>query len=107
MAETDSSDAISRPAITRLLRVLLVAVIVVPVLLFGLASWLNYLSAFQQGRLRVLNATDAMDQHAQKVFETAELILGQVAERTNDMDWAEIARSPQLHKMLEDLGAQP
>src|ERR1700720_3037738 len=93
-----------RPGITRLLRVLLVAVIVLPVTLFAVASWLNYIAAFQAARLRIVNATDAINQHAQKVFETAELILGEVAERVDDMDWPEISRSETLRHLLVDLG---
>jgi two-component system, NtrC family, sensor kinase len=96
-----------RTGITQLLRVLFVAVIVLPVTLFAVASWLNYVAAFQASRLRIANATDAINQHAQKVFETAELTLGQVAERVDDMDWAEIARSEPLHRMLVELGRRP
>jgi signal transduction histidine kinase/CheY-like chemotaxis protein len=107
MAEGGDTDQNGRTGITRLLRVLLVAVVVLPVTLFAVASWLNDLAAFQQARLRVVNATDAINQHAQKVFETAELILGQVAERVDDMDWPEIARSEALHRMLVDLGKRP
>src|SRR6185437_8756326 len=92
---------------TRLLRWLVVAVVVVPVVLFCVAAWLNYVEAFNAARGRVTNATNAINQHAQKVFETAELILGQVAERTGDMDWPEIAKSPELHRMLQDLGTRP
>ena len=64
-------------------------------------------SAFQAARLRIVNATDAINQHAQKVFETAELILGEVAERVDDMDWPEIASSDALHRMLVELGRRP
>src|SRR5579864_2315910 len=91
----------------RPLRALMVAVAVVPLALFCGAAWLNYLTIFDEARTRVLNATDAINQHAQKVFETAELILGQVAERVDNMDWTEIADSPNLHRMLQDLGNRP
>jgi signal transduction histidine kinase/CheY-like chemotaxis protein len=107
MAEADAAERYGGTDITRLLRVLLVAVVLLPVVLFAVASWLNYLAAFQQARVRVVNATDAINQHAQKVFETAELILGQVAERVDDMDWGKIARSEPLHRMLADLGKRP
>ncbi|HYM74315.1 MAG TPA: ATP-binding protein [Stellaceae bacterium] len=91
----------------RPLRALMVAVVVVPLALFCGAAWLIYLTIFDEARTRVLNATDAINQHAQKVFETAELILGQVAERVDNMDWTEIADSPNLHRMLQDLGNRP
>jgi signal transduction histidine kinase len=107
MAEGSGAEQHSGTGITRVLRLLVVGVVVLPITLFAIASWLNYLAAFQQARLRVVNATHAIDEHAQKVFETAELILGQVAERIDDMDWTEIARSDTLHRMLTDLGKRP
>jgi len=107
MADSTSTDQLGRPGITRVLRVLLVAVVVLPITLFAVAAWLNYVSAFDQARLRVANATDAINQHAQKVFETAELVLGQIADRTADMDWPQIAQSAELYRLLQDLGARP
>ena len=107
MTQASVADQQGRTGITRLLRVLLVAVVILPVTLFAVAAYLNYVAAFQQARLRIVNASDAINQHAQKVFETAELIVGQVAERVDDMDWPEIARSESLHRMLVDLGKRP
>ncbi len=107
MAEIGGAASPRHPGTTRLLRWLVVAVAVVPVVLFCTASWLNYVAAFDQARARVANATNAINQHAQKVFETAELILGQVAERTDDMDWPQIAQSAELHRMLRELGTRP
>src|ERR1700720_2162271 len=104
MAKAGAAEWRGGTEITRLLRVLLVAVVLLPITLFGVAAYLNYLAAFQQARLRVVNATDAINQHAQKVFETAELILGEVAERVADMDWPEISRSETLRHLLVDLG---
>jgi signal transduction histidine kinase/CheY-like chemotaxis protein len=107
MAPGGAADRLSRSGITRLLRVLLVGVVALPVTLYATACWLNYVAAFHDARLRVVNATDAIDQHAQRVLETAELILGQVSERTDGMDWAQIAQSAPLHRLLVDLGTRP
>jgi signal transduction histidine kinase/CheY-like chemotaxis protein len=107
VAETSATNPVETASTTRLLRVLLAGVVAVPITLFAVASWLNYDTAFREARLRLINATDAINQHAQKVFETAELILGQVAERTDNMDWNEIAQSADLHRMLQDLGSRP
>jgi signal transduction histidine kinase len=107
MTDASVSDQVGRPGITRLLRVLLVGVVVLPVTLFAVASWLNYEASFNEARLRVLNATDAIDQHAQKVLETAELILGQVGASTTGMDAAQIAQSQTLHQLLDDVGTRP
>ena len=94
MAETQAATVVRHEGTTRLLRWLVVAVAIVPVVLFCGAAWLNYVEAFSAARGRVTNATNAINQHAQKVFETAELILGQIAERTDDMDWPTIAALP-------------
>jgi signal transduction histidine kinase/ActR/RegA family two-component response regulator len=107
MAEVSVTEPISRPGITRLLRVLLVGVILVPVTLFGVASWLNYDAAMRDARERLGQAADAIDQQAQKVFETDALILDQVADATAGMDWTEIARSAELHHLLQRLGSTP
>ena len=104
MTAESGTSAGSRPGITRLLRVLLVGIIVVPVLLFSVASWLNYDAAFKQAQLRVTNATDAISQHTQRVLETAELILDQVGEHTDEMDWSQIGQSAPLHQLLVALG---
>jgi signal transduction histidine kinase len=107
VAEIEPGAVVRHEGTTRLLRWLVVAVAIVPVVLFCGAAWLNYVEAFSAARGRVTNSTNAINQHAQKVFETAELILGQIAERTDDMDWPTIASSAELHRMLQDLGARP
>jgi len=66
--------------ITRALRILTVAVIVVPVVLFAAAAWVNYVSAFRDARERVDRAKDAIHEYALKAFESDELILDRVAE---------------------------
>jgi len=93
--------------ITWLLRVLLVGVIALPITIYAVACYLNYIAAFNEARLRVANASDAINQHAQKVFETAELILGEVAERVDDMEWPSVTNSDAFHRLLTDLGKRP
>jgi signal transduction histidine kinase len=92
---------------TQFLRALLVAVIIVPFLLFASAAWLNYRAAFQEAREDVQRASDAIEQHAQKVFQASELILDQIQERTANIGWDEIPLSAQLHALLERLGEMP
>jgi signal transduction histidine kinase/CheY-like chemotaxis protein len=93
-------------ATTRCLQLLIVAVVIIPIALFGTASWLNYLSAFRYARDQVARATDAIDEQAQKAFETDELILDRVAERVAGMDWSQIDNSNELHELLAHLAAQ-
>ena len=50
MVQVNAADRGSRPGITRLLRVLLVGVVVLPVTLFGVASWLARPSAIRSAR---------------------------------------------------------
>jgi signal transduction histidine kinase len=92
---------------SRFLRLLMIAVLVVPVLLFSGAAWLYYRAAFDDANERVVRATDAIEQHALKVFETAELMLDQIAERVDDMNWPDIAHSEEVHKFLQRLSAMP
>ena len=66
--------------ITRALRLLTVAVVVVPVILFAIAAWFNYGAAFRDAREPVNRASDAIHEYALKAFEGDELILDRIAE---------------------------
>ena len=108
MAADETPGAVrERAGTTRFLWFLLLAVIVVPVTLFLTAAWLNYRAAFDDAHERVVRATDAIDQQAEKVFETDELVLDRVAEQVAGMDWPEIAASADLHRSLQRLAASP
>jgi signal transduction histidine kinase len=85
------------------LRLLLAAVIVLPVLLFAGAAWVNYRWAFEEAERQLSRTTDAVHEHALKVFETNELILDRIAERFGDLDWDQIASSAAVHQYLVQL----
>ena len=72
-------DAAPAGGITRALRLLTVAVIVVPVILFATATWVNYIAAFRDARERVDRATEAIHEYALKAFESDELIIDRIA----------------------------
>jgi len=76
--------------ITRALRVLTVAIIVIHVVLFATAAWLNYLAAFRDARERVDRARDAIHEYALKAFESDELILDRIAEHIAGKDRSEL-----------------
>ena len=82
-----------------LLRMLLAGCLLLPLALFGLASWLNYRSAFTDAYRGLERSADVAREHAAKVFAGQ----SQVADRVNDllrgMNVADIVRS---EKRLHD-----
>ena len=93
--------------ITRALRGLTIAVIVVPVVLFATASWINYVAGFREARERVTRATDAIHEYALKTFETDELILDRIAEHISGTDRWELIRSEEFHSYLRQFEGKP
>jgi len=85
------------------LRLLLAAVIMLPILLFIGAGWINYRWAFEEADRQLSRTTDAVHEHALKVFETNELILDRIAERFGDLDWDQIEASAAVHRYLVQL----
>jgi two-component system, NtrC family, sensor kinase len=85
----------------RPLQLLLVAVVLVPLGLFASAAWLNYRWAFDEARTELARTTDAVHEHALKVFETNELVLDRLAERYGALDWNTIETSPEVHLYLK------
>ena len=93
--------------ITRALRLLAVAVIVVPVILFGTAAWLNYGAAFREARERVDRAKDAIHEYALKAFESDELILDRIAEHIAGKDPSGLIGSEEFHRYLRQFDGKP
>jgi two-component system NtrC family sensor kinase len=93
--------------ITRALRLLTIAVIVVPVVLFATAAWINYVAAFREARERVIRATDAIHEYALKAFETDELILDRIAEHVSGTDRSELIGSEEFHGYLQQFEGKP
>ena len=98
---------VASSATTRCLRVLLAAVVIIPIVLISAVSWLNYNAAFQDAHDRVSRAADAILEYALKVFETDELILDHVAEHVSGMGWSELVRSQDFHRYLQQFGNKP
>jgi two-component system, NtrC family, sensor kinase len=93
--------------ITRALRLLTVAVIVIPVVLFATAAWLNYLAVFREARERVDRARDAIHEYALKAFESDELILDRIAEHIAGKDRSELIGSEDFHRYLRQFDGKP
>jgi two-component system, NtrC family, sensor kinase len=89
--------AVQRLASTlRPLQLLLIAVVVVPLGLFASAAWLNYRWAFEKAQAELVRTTDAVHEHALKVFEINELVLDRLAERYGEFDEETLARTPEV-----------
>jgi two-component system, NtrC family, sensor kinase len=79
----------------------LIAVIIIPILMAGVLAWLEYGASFRDARDRVWRAADAVQQYTLKVFETDELILGQISEHVAGQDWSELVRSARFHRYIQ------
>src|SRR5690242_17412706 len=93
--------------ITRALRLLTVAVIVVPAVLLATAAWVNYVAAFREARERVDRAKDAVHEYALKTFESDELILDRIAEHLTGKNRAELIGSEDFHRYLRQFDGKP
>jgi signal transduction histidine kinase/ActR/RegA family two-component response regulator len=89
--------------LARASRPLLVAAGLVPLLFFAAFAWFDYNTEVSRAREHVTETTDALAEHAQKVVETAELVLGRVLDHVQTMDWATIEHSPDVHQFLVQL----
>jgi signal transduction histidine kinase/ActR/RegA family two-component response regulator len=88
-------------------RGLLAAAVLVPLLVFAAASWHNRLEVMREAEETIARTGAVLHEHARKVFETHELVLGRIDEYIRDLDWNEIS-SPEtsaylarLHESLE------
>jgi len=85
------------------LRILLVAAIVVPIVLFAAASALTYRSIVATANSRTAQLTEVASEHTAKVFETSELVLDRIADRVAGLSWDNIRRSSDLHEFLREM----
>jgi len=99
-AEPPVKDAV------RLLKRLRLASIMLPLLLSGAAAFYGYTTITANVIRRVDSSTGRLAEHAEKVLETNDLVLADVAARIKGMDWAQIAASEDLHNWFVDLTHQ-
>jgi two-component system NtrC family sensor kinase len=85
------------------LKALLVASVGVPLLLFAGAAWLSHRDAYRAAWERIERIEDTVGEHAIRVFQTHELVLDRIADRTADMDWPTIRRSHELSLFLREI----
>jgi len=85
------------------LQALLIASIGVPLLLFAGAVWLSHRDAYRAAWERITRIEDTVGEHAIRVFQTHELVLDRIADRTADMDWPAIRQSHELYLFLRQI----
>ncbi len=92
------------PAAVRWLRALLVAAIVLPIAMFGWASWQSYRSHFADAATLLTRTADIVAENAAKVFETQELAIAQVSQLLSGLSDGDIrAQEETLHARLKYL----
>jgi signal transduction histidine kinase/CheY-like chemotaxis protein len=86
----------------RLHRLLLMASILVPAAVFVAAAAWNRMEVTRESTETVARTDAILHEHARKVFDTVDLVLGRVDDRVKAMSWAEIA-SPETSAFLRTL----
>src|SRR5260370_33674375 len=75
---------------------MMVASVVLPVVLFAFAAWLNYRHEYAVADDRIERSLDILHEHTLKVFQTVERAIAEVNEIVRDMS-ADDIRMDQLH----------
>ena len=81
---------------------LLLASVVGPILLFGVAAWESRQRIISETEISTQQTVNLLREHAIKVFEEQALVLEQIDRRIRGMSWDEIARSEALHRDLAE-----
>jgi signal transduction histidine kinase len=88
----------------RLHRLMIAASLIVPAGLFSAAALYNRAEVLREGKDAIIRTTVVMDEHARKVFETGDLVLGRLDERIENLNWDEIS-TPEISAFLAQLKA--
>jgi two-component system, NtrC family, sensor kinase len=86
----------ARQSAVRLLQLMMVASVVLPLVLFAFAAWLNYRHEYAVADDRIERALDILHEHTLKVFQTVERAMAEVNEIVRGMSDDDI-RSDQSH----------
>jgi two-component system, NtrC family, sensor kinase len=87
------------------LRVLLAASILVPALLFTFATIEDRDLELKGAEERALKTVGVLHEHARNVFRTHEILISEIDDRIQGMDWDAIEHSQALHRYLAKLSA--
>jgi signal transduction histidine kinase/CheY-like chemotaxis protein len=88
----------------RLHRLLIVASLLVPAVVFAAAAAWNHTEVLNDSERTIVRTTAILHEHASKVFDTVELVIGRVEDRTHAMSWEEIS-APETSAFLQRLKA--
>jgi two-component system NtrC family sensor kinase len=83
-----------------LLRLLIVASVIVPSIVFVAASWHSWRDIGNQAIEQASRTAQILREHALKVFETHEFALDQIEERAQGYSWDAMRASEDLHRAL-------
>src|SRR5262245_11153317 len=92
----------ARRSAVRLLQLMLVASIVLPLMLFFFAGWVNYRNERSIADERIERSLDILHEHTLKVFQTVERSIAEVNEIVRGMPDEEIReQQPRLHERIK------
>ncbi len=84
-------------------RILLWALTALPLMLYALLGLYQRQEVFRSGMAEVRQTVRILEEHALRVFEAQELILGSVDRNIEGMSWDEIRQSSEIHDILKRL----
>jgi two-component system NtrC family sensor kinase len=94
----------ARQSAIRLLQLMMVASVVLPVVLFAFAAWLNYRHEYAVADDRIERSLDILHEHTLKVFQTVERAIAEVNEIVRGMSDDDIRRDQlHLHERLKHI----
>src|SRR5262245_64646668 len=92
----------ARQSSIRLLQRMMVASVVLPLLLFAFAAWLNYRHEYAVADDRIERSLDILHEHTVKVLQTVERAIAEVNEIVRGMSDDDIQRDrPHLHERVK------
>jgi len=92
----------ARQSAIRLLQLMMVASVVLPLVLFAFAAWLNYRHEQSVADDRIERSLDILHEHTLKVFQTVERAIAEVDEIVRGMPDEEIRdQQPRLHERMK------
>src|SRR5215831_2741726 len=92
----------ARQSAIRLLQLMMVASVVLPLMLFAFAAWLNYHHELSVADDRIERSLDIIHEHTLKVFQTIERTIAEVNEIVRGMPDEEIRQEqPRLHERIK------
>jgi two-component system NtrC family sensor kinase len=104
-AESDPQHRL--PPLSWWWRGVLAAAFAIPLLLLAVAARQTYLLERQDLEAQVATEVGELHEQSLKVFETYELVLAWIDDRTRGLDWDRVAHDEGLHRFLSDIETLP